>query len=72
MKNISAITSADNFKVGQTYLENDYYLLKCIKKGESFTADFGTEYREIHFEVTTKTGRYIGNETKKIPVKDKN
>lgn len=68
MENISEITTSENFYVGKTYIECDYYLCKCTKKGKNFTADFGTEYQEIHFEVTTKTGRYIGTEIKKIPV----
>jgi hypothetical protein len=68
MKNISEIKTAHHFNIGETYIEIDYYLCKCLKKGKTFSADFGTEYQEIHFEVTTKTGRYIGNETKKIPL----
>lgn len=72
MKNISEITTAESFYVGETYIESDYYLCKCTKKGKNFTSDFGTEYQEIHFEVTTKTGRFIGNETKKIPLTIKN
>lgn len=67
MKNISATMAAKDFNINETYMESDYYLCKCLRKGKVFTADFGTEYQEIHFEVSTRTGRYIGIEIKKIP-----
>lgn len=62
MQNLIDIRKANDFTVGNTYVENNYYTYRCIGKGEVFTGDFGNTYQEVVFSVRTKTGRELGTE----------
>lgn len=62
MENFNNIHKASDFVIGNSYIENNYYIYVCTAKLDTFTADYGTDYQHIEFSVRTKTGRFLGTE----------
>lgn len=54
-------------KLGDQYIESNYYIYSVIGLGDTFTRD-GVDFRNVMFYVTTKTGRHLGKEVKGIAI----